>query len=339
MGAGMQPSLTRASVLKALRQFDSTLRGTPEWAQWEQNKAHKYAIVHQGRKYPVKKIASLASGVSVSQFFGGVDVGHTNRLVETIGFKVVHLRGTNPDWIRDELILALNLYLKHRSNPPGKSSREVVGLSKLLNRLGERLFPPSERSETFRNPDGVYMKLMNFRSLDPQYTSSGKKGLTAGSRADEDVWKEFADDPGRCEQVARAIETSLEEPGGAALPDDSIDYGIEEAPEGRLLTGKHVRRERNRKLVERKKQKTLKEAGRLLCEACGFDFGARYGERGSGFIECHHTKPLSTLIEGGKTHLKDLALVCANCHRIIHRGKHWLTLEELRATLAGSRPV
>jgi 5-methylcytosine-specific restriction protein A len=330
----MRPTLTKASVLKALRQFDSALRGTREWAQWEQNKAHKYAIVHRGRRYPVKKIASLARGAPVSEFIGGIDVGHTNRLVDAVGFKVERLRGTNPDWVTDELILALSLYLKHRSNPPGKTSREVVGLSTLLNRLGERLFPPSERSATFRNPDGVYMKLMNFRSLDPQYTRSGKKGLTAGAKADVDVWNEFAGDSERCAKVARAIEASLEESEEGTLTDDSVDYGVDEAPEGRVLTGKHVRRERNRKLVERKKQKALKEVGKLLCEACGFDFGASYGERGIGFIECHHTKPLSTLVEGATTHLKDLALVCANCHRIIHRGKHWLTVQELKAMLA-----
>ena len=75
----------------------------------------------------------------------------------------------------------------------------------------------------------------------------------------------------------------------------------------------------------------------MLCAACGFDFGTQYGERGRGFIECHHTKSLSTLAEGGKTHLKDLALVCANCHRMIHHGKRWLTVEELRAVLAAGR--
>ena len=332
----MQPTLARAGVLKALRQFDSTLRGTPEWAQWEQNKAHKYAIIHKGRKYPVKKVASLASGVPVSEFSGGEYAGHANRLVEAVGFKVERLRGTNPDWVRDELILTLNLYLKHRPNPPGKTSREVLGLSKLLNRLGERLFPPSERSKTFRNPSGVYMKLMNLRSLDEEYTRSGKKGLIGGGDADEDVWKEFAGDSERCAKVALAIETSLEEPIEGALADDSVDNGVDEAAEGRVLTGKHVRRERNPKLVKRKKQQAMKKAGKLLCEACGFDFGARYGERGTGFIECHHTKPLFSLVEGATTHLKDLALVCANCHRIIHRGKHWLTLEELKAMLAGT---
>ncbi|WP_421989133.1 HNH endonuclease [Roseococcus sp.] len=39
-----------------------------------------------------------------------------------------------------------------------------------------------------------------------------------------------------------------------------------------------------------------------------------YGERGRGFIECHHTRPLHTLRPGDKTKIADLVLVCSNCH-------------------------
>ena len=43
--------------------------------------------------------------------------------------------GRNPPWSRDELILALDLYLRFSGNPPGKGSAEVVGLSEVLNRM------------------------------------------------------------------------------------------------------------------------------------------------------------------------------------------------------------
>ncbi len=62
--------------------------------------------------------------------------------------------------------------------------------------------------------------------------------------------------------------------------------GLEEAPEARLLTRIHLRREPNTKLVQSKKRQVLKQGGALLCEVCGFDFKAEYGERGNGFIEC-----------------------------------------------------
>lgn len=241
-------------------------------------------------------------------------------------------RSSNPDWTRDELILALNLYLKHRPNPPDKASKEIIELSKTLQRLGQRLFAPSERAASFRNANGAYMKLMNFRRLDPEYTSGGKKGLTQGAKGEEEVWTEFANDPARCRATAEAIIAAVDDPE-AGGPETDITQDIEEAAEGRLLTRKHLARERNRKLVEAKRRQTLKKLGKLECEVCKFDFAARYGSRGAGFIECHHTKPVATLTEGHKTHINDLALVCANCHRMIHHSKPWFTLEAIRAIL------
>jgi 5-methylcytosine-specific restriction protein A len=96
--------------------------------------------------------------------------------------------------------------------------------------------------------------------------------------------------------------------------------------------------------VESKRKHALKKYGKLTCEACDFDFAGIYGNHGSGFIECHHTKPVATLTEGQKTHIDDLALVCANCHRMIHRSKVWLSIAELKGLLqkvrnAGSKKM
>lgn len=63
-------------------------------------------------------------------------------------------------------------------------------------------------------------------------------------------------------------------------------------------------------------------AGRLRCEVpgCGFDFGKCYGELGDGYVQVHHLRPLSAASgKGVKTRIKDLAVVCANCHVMIHR--------------------
>jgi 5-methylcytosine-specific restriction protein A len=181
------------------------------------------------------------------------------------------------------------------------------------------------------------MKLMNFRRLDPQYTSTGKKGLSRGAKAEEEVWKEFGADELRCQRVAAAIVASLNDPAvGPLWVEPDIEEDIQEAPEGRLLTRKHFARERNRRLVESKRKTAKRKYGNLACEVCGFDFAAYYGSRGDGFMECHHTKPVETLPEGHITHLDDLALVCANCHRIIHRTRPWLSVAELRALVSAS---
>jgi 5-methylcytosine-specific restriction protein A len=245
---------------------------------------------------------------------------------------------TNPDWTRDELILALNFYLQHRPNPPGKDSQEIRALSTMVKRLGKRLIPAANPTGTFRNENGVYMKLMNFRRLDPQYTVNGRTGLGRGARAEEEVWAAVAQDPFRCQQVAEAIVRTLDDPEAELIwlgPD--IDDGVQEAAEGRVLTRKHLVRERSRKLVESKLKQAMKKHGRLICEACDFDFVIHYGNRGIGFIECHHTKPVTTLTEGATTHIDDLALVCANCHRMIHRGEPWLAIADLRALLDDAR--
>jgi 5-methylcytosine-specific restriction enzyme A len=120
---------------------------------------------------------------------------------------------------------------------------------------------------------------------------------------------------------------------GDELQHGADDEEGEEAPEGRVLTRLHRVRERNRKLVAQRKSKALRDLGYLRCEVCAFDFQESYGERGRGFIEVHHTRPLAMLVEEVKTKLEDLALLCANCHRMVHSRRPWLSLNELRAVI------
>jgi len=177
------------------------------------------------------------------------------------------------------------------------------------------------------------MKLMNFRRFDSAFTSAGRVGLSRGGRVEEEVWQEFADDPVRCRQVAKTIRATLT----AVSKDETIGHingsEIEEAAEGRLITGLHQRYKRNAAIVKAKKAKVLSTAGKLACEACEFDFRASYGERGLGFIECHHSKPPSELKSGEKTKIADLRLLCSNCHRMVHAKRPWLTMEQLKALL------
>ena len=115
---------------------------------------------------------------------------------------------------------------------------------------------------------------------------------------------------------------------------NDFDEGFEdelppEGTEGRKKIVKHKKIERDTKIVRKKKASFLKSHGKLFCEVCGFDFKDTYGTRGDGFIECHHTVPLHETEKEITTKLDDLALLCSNCHRMIHRKKKWLTLDEL----------
>lgn len=112
------------------------------------------------------------------------------------------------------------------------------------------------------------------------------------------------------------------------------DIVIFAADEGDARVAEHVERERDPGLVLTKKSHVLSTHGRLACEVCEFDFAAVYGSRGVGFVECHHKTPLSALPGSRRTTLDDLALLCANCHRMIHRSQPWLEIEELREFVA-----
>lgn len=233
----------------------------------------------------------------------------------------------NPPWTRDELILALDLYF--RANPLHTSEKnpEIRALSRLLNELPVHAERPDRA--VFRNPNGVYMKLCNFLRFDPDYKG---KGLTRGGKEEEAVWKDFAADRARLRSTAAAIRKAHDTitPTEVSSEVPSTD---EEFPEGRILTALHKRRERSPILTRRKKAAVLAATGALGCEVCGFDFRARYGDLGNGFAECHHKVPLVDLRGATRTKLDDLAIVCANCHRMIHRSQSMLSIAELRALI------
>jgi len=325
------PDVSAETLRGAMGRFDRELRETLDWTDWEKNRAHLFAIEHEGRRYPVKQIMSLATGTPVSDFSGGRAAGDANEYVTSRGFTIVELRRRNPTWVRDELILALDMYLRYAGNPPSKGSAEIDELSETLNRLGRYLGIATE--DRFRNVNGVYMKLMNFRRFDPVFTQAGKRGLSRGGQAEEEVWNEFASEPERCRDVAEAIRQTLATTPEGETITDLGEEGIEEAEEGRVITAMHRRYELNSTLVQAKKRRALATFGRLTCEACGFDFRERYGDRGEGFIECHHTRPIHELRPGDKTKVRDLRLLCSNCHRMVHAKRPWLTIEELATIL------
>lgn len=245
----------------------------------------------------------------------------------------VSLQARNPPWSRDELILALDLYVRFKGNPPGKSNTDVLGLSELLNQMSAHM---AHDVAKFRNPNGVYMKVMNFRRFDPHYTEQGKKGLQRGGKLELEVWNDFAGKAVELSEVAKSIRLAVIN-GAVPVASEEEDEEVAEAEEGRILTRIHRARERNRGLVAKKKAAILKSNGRLKCEACSFDFQQTYGARGAGFMEVHHLKPLSTLRLGDKTRLDDLALLCSNCHRMVHAGRPWLSMEELKALIRASQ--
>ena len=228
------------------------------------------------------------------------------------------------------MIVALDFYLLWKGNPPGKKSPEIADLSSFFNKLHRKL--GTSGTETLRNLNGVYMKIMNFRRFDPVYKEQGKKGLSRGNKLEGELWSTFAPDRERLQKLSKSIRNAIDtESEILEVGNLTQDLPEIEAVEGRVLTILHAMRERSRKLVTAKKAEALKQSGKLACEACEFNFAHRYGTRGAGFIECHHIRPLETLGDGTPTKLSDLGLLCSNCHRMIHCSRPWLSVAELRA--------
>ncbi|MFB6317320.1 HNH endonuclease [Saccharicrinis sp. FJH54] len=93
------------------------------------------------------------------------------------------------------------------------------------------------------------------------------------------------------------------------------------AIEGNTVLAKHMRYERNSTLIKKVKERAINNNPMLNCEVCGFSFKEQYGDIGIGFIEAHHKSPLH-LAKGPKTtRIIDIALVCSNCHRMLHKGE------------------
>lgn len=90
--------------------------------------------------------------------------------------------------------------------------------------------------------------------------------------------------------------------------------------------------------IERRRDVSAKVKKRqgLTCRACDFNFIQRYGPLGNNFIEVHHLKPLSSLQLDVPIQYDldtDFAVLCANCHRMIHRLNDVSDVDALRALL------
>ncbi len=119
---------------------------------------------------------------------------------------------TSNRWTKEQLKLAFHLYCQlpfgrlHSRNP------EIIQLAKLIG----------------RTPGAVAMKLVNFASLDPAITSTGRAGLGNAGALDKEVWEEFHADWEKlaieCEMLRRNLDHAqpvvTDESGELLVPED-----------------------------------------------------------------------------------------------------------------------
>lgn len=216
----------------------------------------------------------------------------------------------NPDWTVDKIILALELILRCAPRVPGKDSTEIKKLSDGVCSLP--IHPATVRNERFRNPAGVYMKVQNLLSIDAPH--AGRKWLGT-SRTDRAVWAAYSK---RSDEVRKLAAAILDGAGlitsVTSLDESEDDFGV---PEGEILP--HLHRRHERRSLRAKLVQKRRAANSLRCDACSC--GPRLKDVGPGpeasEFEAHHVPPLRA--SGARTtRFSDLALLCANCHRLIH---------------------
>ena len=121
---------------------------------------------------------SQAAVVPLVEYAAKLMVSQLNlgeRAPEVKAFEVPQNIMTTNRWTKEQLKLAFHLYCQlpfgklHSRNP------EIIKLAKLIG----------------RTPGAVAMKLVNFASLDPAITSTGRTGLGNAGSLDKEVWAEF----------------------------------------------------------------------------------------------------------------------------------------------------
>lgn len=117
------------------------------------------------------------------------------------------------------------------------------------------------------------------------------------------------------------------------LPDLDLNASAKEGKR-RLVT--HLRIERVPSLAPKKKAQFRKQhGGRLFCECCRHDY-QEYGQNHEAMFEVHHLKALGGSAKEVETKLEDLAVVCSNCHRVIHRHNPLIGVDQLGKRLRKS---
>ncbi|WP_246247840.1 HNH endonuclease [Micromonospora maritima] len=322
--------VTRVAVLAAVAEFDRVGRGEFLRAAGF-GRAKHYFLDIEGRLYDSKAIVGHAHGVSGDGPWRSKDLLGAERtvaaLLRALGFTV---RFLDADWTWDEIVLACALVEANRWRTVAQEDSRAIELSRLLQSTA--IHPLEMRPPGFRNPAGVERKTGDLVSRLPR---TGRKH-TNGNHLDKKVVQAFLDQPDEMRAKAEVIATVLREWPGEPEVIPDVDLEGYAGKEGGVFLRAHLRRERDPSLKPRKIAQAKKDGAAIACEVCGFDFSRTYGERGHDYIECHHRVPLH--VTGPvDTALPDLALLCSNCHRMIHRSAPWLTVEDLRELVMGNR--
>lgn len=212
-----------------------------------------------------------------------------------------------PKWTRDEVILAVDVFFNTDEKP---TSDDIQELSMLLNSLP--IFTIEEKTDVFRNENGVGQHLMRFRW-----------GLKEGCKIHItnlflDVYNEYQYKREELHKIAEAIKRCL------PLVEKYTFGSIEETmgfQYGAILGHLH------RNLEKKHGKAQLKNADR--CELCGINPRSIYNLVNEDILETHWLVDPSKYAEGMVPQKKELLVVCPNCHNALHQAYPWIEQHQL----------
>jgi 5-methylcytosine-specific restriction protein A len=332
-------NINREHINRAIKEIDQN--GVPS-----DRHSVKWSVKYQENLYPPKYLISIANTYAngdewdPSEFSGGDE---TNNFLNSLGFKIVNMASRSYRFpVESHSWKAISAKVSVKSMDKSSLLHHGTGIPfKLRPFFGLEEFEPEDRRDIvirFKDKkfnahfemDKQFRRMRLFWKSDFAYTlkNSVPEWYEAFS-ADKTIETEppvmrFR----RADSGFNLYDLEIIHPKEIENDIESeIAQEREAHAEGAVKKYYGKRYERDPK----NRKKALEVHG-TVCVICGFDFEKVYGERGMGFIEVHHTEPLSSFDEEQIVNPEtDLIPVCANCHRIIHRRRdNVLTIEKMR---------
>ncbi|GAB5407312.1 MAG: hypothetical protein Aurels2KO_55430 [Aureliella sp.] len=211
--------------------------------------------------------------------------------------------------LREKLVDKHLRTLQFQFSQPGRAMTSVE-LAKFHNDRTDRGFPGNLR---YGRLASYFAKNLKFDTQAEPHNSHWYRAISTWNGTGWTMRPELAEALIDCEIVDRKLD-------GLLLDEQDIEFST---TEGRWVLVQHLVRERDPSLARWKR----KSVDSFACEVCGFDAEAFYGVP---YCEVHHKKALGEADGEQEVSLDDLAIVCANCHRQLHRQYPALTVEELK---------
>lgn len=216
-----RPVTERDAVLRAMAEHDRLGREA-FLERYGFARPARYEVVHESGRYDPAAILAVAHREQHGRVLAPAEVKAPGKQLRALGFAVEHL---TPPWHEDEMVLALEVYLRHRGQRVSRTHADARRLSERLWRLAEhRGLRPRH---PFRDPAGMEQQLGKFLDLDPR---SAIKGRGDPSKLHQRIWEQYGNDPAGLQRRVSAILGALGEVGRDGVERNDPHVEAREAP-------------------------------------------------------------------------------------------------------------